>query len=109
MKKKNKINPKELYVNLEMLSEIISGERSDTVSQENGTGSLCISVILCMPTEKNCNPTVSNGIICQELTQKDTCQETVDNCVSSACFTPSVQVCLVSTNMCEIDPIDPVE
>lgn len=109
MKKKKKINPNELYVNIKMLSEIMAGERSDTLSQENGTGSLCISVILCMPTEKNCNPTVSDGPICQEITRQENCRETIDNCVSSACFTPSVEYCLVTTHFCEVGPIEPMK
>lgn len=106
---KRKINPKDLYVNLELLTEIVENGKADTASEEMGTGSLCISVVVCMPTEKNCNPTVSEGQICLEITRQNNCTPSVDNCISSACFTPSVQACLVTTDGCAVKPVEPVD
>ena len=69
----------------------------DTKSQQESTGSLCISVILCKPTEKNCEMSQK---ICEGPTRYKGCVESVDNCVPTACINPSVDYCLQTEVNC---------
>lgn len=74
----------------------------ETKSEQEGTGTLCISVVLCKETEKNCDLDKTQGKLCVGPTLWAGCVETVQYCASVACFTPSVEYCLVSENRCDV-------
>lgn len=94
--KKKKVNPNDLSIDLTYESESINNNSGENTSEQQGTGTLCISVNYCAQTEINCDPAQTQGFICERLTEEANCQATVDYCVSWQCGEPSENVCLVT-------------
>lgn len=104
---KKEIRAEDLKINVKIVSDILEGKASDTISQEQGTGSLCISIIMCMPTEKHCDVTKSEGDLCCAMTDTAACRpETGVNCLSATLCPVSQKTCGASYDVCQISVPD---
>lgn len=120
---KKKIRPEDLRINVKVIADIMNSDSRDrdTYSEQHGTGSLCVSIAVCMPTTKECNVSISEGQLCCDTSVRcefitkgcvsdDYCIVTDSMCVISEgdCFVSNDDgSCLVSINTCEVHPAQP--
>jgi hypothetical protein len=97
MKKKN-IDPKDLEVNREFLAEKNEGNSTNSEVSED-TGTLCVTKVVCAPTDKNCDQTQSLAVLCCQHTKQVNCKHTKNNCLTNICG-DSNNLCQVSVNYC---------
>lgn len=95
---KKKLRPEDIRINVKVIAEMLDGELNgqrdrDTYSEQHGTGSLCVSIAMCMPTEKECNVSKSQGQLCCDTTVK--CTFITKGCVSN-------DYCIVTDSMCRL-------
>jgi hypothetical protein len=100
---KKKIKPEDLNLSIEDLSTNESSSNRDSLSE--GTGTLCISVVYCAETEKNCedDSTLSKAAICCDNTQDCIINTQVclsdDYCqISNECAISEDTNCLATTD-----------
>lgn len=104
---KKKIKPEDLRIDLKVIADMldaeINGDR-DTYSEQLGTGSLCVSIAVCMPTQKECNPSKSEGKLCCDTTEK--CEFITKGCASNDYCIATDTMCAHTVNGCLVSEND---
>lgn len=95
---KKKLRPEDIRINVKVIAEMLDVELNgrgvtDTYSEQLGTGSLCVSIAVCKPTEKECNVSKSEGQLCCDTTVK--CVYVTKGCASN-------DYCIVTDSMCKL-------
>lgn len=105
---KKKIKPEDLRINLKVIADMLDAEVNgdrDTYSEQLGTGSLCVSIAVCMPTEKECNVSKSTAQLCCDTSNK--CEFITKGCASNDYCYVTDPMCAEQTVGCGVYPSVP--
>ena len=101
---KKKIRPEDLRLNLKVIADMLDAEVNgdrDTYSEQMGTGSLCVSIAVCMPTQKECNISKSTAQLCCDTSTK--CEFITKGCVSNDYYCGVTEpMCVEPSNGCAV-------
>lgn len=96
---KKKIRPEDLRIDVKVIADIMNSNSRDrdTYSEQIGTGSLCVSIAVCMATTKECNVSISEGEKCCDTSVR--CEFMTKGCASN-------DYCIVTDSMCNVSKDD---